>query len=109
MCTQCNETSITFSEVNHVRLIRIAFGICFLAVLAASRNAAGVETRWRLTIPGYTPNTGVLIISPEGGLSLNNDNVVSYQADGDGWILFPDVGAQPGHEWYYVAEPMERI
>src|SRR5258708_5392534 len=28
-------------------------------------------------------------------------------ADGDGWILFPDVGAKPGHEWYYVAEPVE--
>jgi hypothetical protein len=33
----------------------------------------------------------------------------SLTADGDGWILFPDVGAKPGHEWYYVAEPVERI
>ncbi|MDB6112981.1 MAG: hypothetical protein JWR69_4731 [Pedosphaera sp.] len=49
---------------------------------------SNIETgRWRLTIPGYTPATGVLIVSPEGGLSLNNDNVVSYQPDGDGWII----------------------
>jgi hypothetical protein len=43
--------------------------------------------RWRLTIPGYTPATGVLIVSAEGGLPINQDNVVSYQADGDGWII----------------------
>lgn len=45
------------------------------------------EGRWRLTIPGYTPESGVLIISAEGGLDLNRDNVVSYQADGDTWII----------------------
>jgi len=45
------------------------------------------EGRWRLTIPGYTPETGVLIISAEGGLDLNRDNVVSYQADEDTWII----------------------
>ena len=27
----------------------------------------------------------------------------------DGWILFPDVGAQPGHEWFYLAEPIAEI
>jgi uncharacterized protein len=27
----------------------------------------------------------------------------------DGWILFPDVGAQPGHEWFYLAEPVAEI
>lgn len=37
--------------------------------------------RWRLTIPGYTPTNGVLIVSAEGGLPGNQDNVVSYQAD----------------------------
>ena len=42
---------------------------------------------WRLTIPGHTPASGVLIISPEGGLSGNQDNIVSYQPDGDGWII----------------------
>ncbi len=30
-------------------------------------------------------------------------------AEDDGWILFPDVGALPGHEWFYFAEPVERI
>jgi hypothetical protein len=42
---------------------------------------------WRLTIPGHTPATGVLIISGEGGLSQNQDNIVSYEADGDGWLI----------------------
>ncbi|MGC3960011.1 MAG: Ig-like domain-containing protein [Verrucomicrobiota bacterium] len=43
--------------------------------------------RWRLTIPGQSPTNGVLLISPEGGASLNVDNVVSYQPDGDGWVI----------------------
>ncbi len=30
-------------------------------------------------------------------------------AEGDGWIVFPDVGAKPGHEWFYLAEPMDGI
>jgi predicted deacylase len=30
-------------------------------------------------------------------------------APGDGWIVFPDVGALPGNEWYYLAEPVEKI
>ncbi len=42
---------------------------------------------YRLTIPGYTPADGVLIISAEGGAGLNVDNVVSYQADGIGWLI----------------------
>ncbi|MDB6024549.1 MAG: phosphohydrolase [Verrucomicrobiales bacterium] len=42
---------------------------------------------WRLTIPGHSPTSGVLIISPDGGLSQNQDNIVSYQSDGDGWII----------------------
>ncbi len=42
---------------------------------------------WRLTIPGHTPSGGVLIISAEGGLSQNQDNIVSYQPDADGWII----------------------
>src|ERR1051325_344526 len=42
---------------------------------------------WRLTIPGYTPSSGVLIISAEGGLSQNQDNIVSYQPDADGWVI----------------------
>ena len=27
----------------------------------------------------------------------------------DGWILFPDDKAQPGHEWFYLAEPVKEI
>jgi len=42
---------------------------------------------WRLTIPGHSPAGGVLILSAEGGLSQNQDNIVSYQPDGDGWII----------------------
>jgi len=42
---------------------------------------------WRLTIPGHSPASGVLIISAEGGLSQNQDNILSYQPDGDGWII----------------------
>lgn len=42
---------------------------------------------WRLTINGHSPSSGVLIISPEGGLSQNQDNIVSYQPDGDGWVI----------------------
>lgn len=42
---------------------------------------------WRLTIPGQNPDSGVLIISAEGGASQNVDNIVSYEADGDGWLI----------------------
>lgn len=42
---------------------------------------------WRLTISGQSPATGVLIVSAEGGLSQNQDNIVSYQPEGDGWII----------------------
>ena len=45
------------------------------------------EGRWRLTIPGQSPPTGVLILSPEGGVSQNTDNIVTYQPDGDGWLI----------------------
>ena len=45
--------------------------------------------QWELRIPGYTPTNGVLITSAEGGLSYNQDNIVTYQANtnGDGWII----------------------
>ncbi len=47
--------------------------------------------RYRLTIAGQSPATGTLLISPEGGSdttnNLNVDNIVTYQADGDGWII----------------------
>jgi hypothetical protein len=42
---------------------------------------------WRLTIPGQSPASGVLLVSAEGGIGQNGDNIVSYQPDGDGWII----------------------
>ena len=43
---------------------------------------------YRLTIPGYNPTNGVLITSPEGGMSMNQDNIINYSADGDGWLIY---------------------
>lgn len=44
--------------------------------------------RYELTIAGYTPADGVLIISAEGGASGNNsDNTVTYQATTNSWII----------------------
>lgn len=52
--------------------------------------------RYRLTIPGASPSAGVLIISAEGGMTANFDNAVSYEPDGDGWIIESrDVGTFP--------------
>jgi len=42
---------------------------------------------------------------------LNKGDLIATRGDGtelrapdDGWILFPDAKAQPGHEWFYLAE-----
>ncbi|HEU5124026.1 MAG TPA: DNRLRE domain-containing protein [Verrucomicrobiae bacterium] len=52
--------------------------------------------RYRLTIPGGSPGSGVLITSCEGGYTNNFDNVISYEADGDGWIIESrDTGVYP--------------
>lgn len=52
--------------------------------------------RYRLTIPGGSPSAGVLMVSSEGGRTLNFDNTVSYEADGDGWIIESrDLGVFP--------------
>ena len=52
--------------------------------------------RYRLTIPGGSPAAGVLITSPEGGYPTNFDNIVTYEADGDGWIIENrDTGVYP--------------
>lgn len=52
--------------------------------------------RFRLTIPGGSPDAGVLIVSAEGGITNNFDNAVSYEPDGDGWIIESrDVGTFP--------------
>lgn len=44
---------------------------------------------WELKIPGMSPRFGVLLLSPEGGLPGNQDNIVTYQVNGtgDGWII----------------------
>ena len=44
--------------------------------------AKGGTGQWYLSIPGMSPATGTLIISPEGGATNNVDNIVSYQWDG---------------------------
>ncbi len=41
----------------------------------------------RLSIPGEGPTTGTLIVSPEGGVNLNVDNIVTYQPSGSDWII----------------------
>lgn len=43
--------------------------------------AKGGTGQWFLTIPGMSPATGTLIVSPEGGATNNVDNIVSYQWD----------------------------
>jgi uncharacterized protein len=47
---------------------------------------------------------------------LRAGDVIGTRHDGtqvtaprDGWILFPDAGAQPGSEWFYLAEPLSEI
>ena len=45
--------------------------------------------RWELKIHGHLPRFGVLLVSPEGGMPDNQDNIVTYQLNdaGDGWII----------------------
>ena len=47
---------------------------------------------------------------------LNKGDVIGTRADGtkvvaphDGWIMFPDANSLPGHEWFYLAEPLAAI
>ena len=42
----------------------------------------GGTGQWYLSMPGMSPATGTLIVSPEGGATNNVDNIVSYQWDG---------------------------
>jgi phospholipase C len=51
---------------------------------SASNTGVGV---YHLTIPGVNPADGVLLISAESGGSINGDNMVNYQANGDGWDI----------------------
>ena len=58
-------------------------------------NSAG---QWTLTIPGYSPSSGVLVISPETSGGANADNAISYQPSGSSWIIqsrdLPQLGLQ---------------
>ena len=49
----------------------------------------GTTGRWYLQIPGHSPTTGTLIISPEGGDANNVDNIVSaeWEAANSRWII----------------------
>ncbi|MDZ7617230.1 MAG: PEP-CTERM sorting domain-containing protein [Patescibacteria group bacterium] len=42
---------------------------------------------WRLTIAGQTPTSGTLMVSPAGFEGDNGDNIVTYEAHGDGWLI----------------------
>ena len=41
-------------------------------------------------------------------IGTRNDGTVLTAAE-DGWIVFPDVGAKPGHEWFYIALPNPQV
>ncbi|MFZ4763976.1 MAG: Ig-like domain-containing protein, partial [Roseimicrobium sp.] len=49
----------------------------------------GGTGQWYLSIPSQSNTTGVLIISPENGGTLSQDNIVSYQWDGTNsrWVI----------------------
>jgi predicted deacylase len=47
---------------------------------------------------------------------LAKEDIIGTRQDGapvvaseDGWILFPDAKAQPGHEWFYLARANQRL
>ncbi len=54
------------------------------APFSVTNLATGV---WRLQIDGQTPQSGVLLVSPEGGTSVSQDNIVTFEAAGDGWLI----------------------
>jgi predicted deacylase len=41
-------------------------------------------------------------------IGTRNDGAV-LTAPHDGWIVFPDVGAKPGNEWYYLAQANPKV
>ena len=51
---------------------------------------------YQLTIPGESPTSGVLLVSPEGFGGNNADNIVTYEANAGGWeIQSRDLNASP--------------
>ena len=51
-----------------------------------TKGATGI---WYLQIPGHSPATGTLVVSPAGGVSNNGDNIVSHGWDvaNSRWII----------------------
>ena len=45
----------------------------------------------------------------KGELIGTRQDGTPVKAPGDGWIVFPDKSALPGNEWFYLAEPVEKI
>ena len=45
----------------------------------------------------------------KGELIGTRHDGTEVRAPAAGWILFPDKGAKPGNEWFYLAEPLEKI
>jgi hypothetical protein len=39
-----------------------------------------------------------------GELIATRHDGAELRAPDDGWIMFPDARARPGHEWFYLAE-----
>jgi autotransporter-associated beta strand protein len=66
---------------------------------------------WQLSIPGYTPKNGVLLVSPDNADSTSQDNIVSSQPGGNNWIIqsrdLPGLGLQtaPGAVCSFVFIP----
>lgn len=80
------------SAVGTKRLVAIGRvnGNASTDVAAGSFTATkGGTGRWYLQIPGHTPSTGTLIVSPEGGDNYNVDNIVSaeWDAANSRWII----------------------
>jgi len=56
---------------------------------ALTQPSTGV---YRITIDGYTPGDGILLLTAsgwetEGGLTLPTDNIISYEADGNTFVV----------------------
>ena len=45
----------------------------------------------------------------KGDLIGTRQDGTQVTAPSDGWIVFPDKGALPGNEWFYLAEPVEKL
>ncbi|MFZ4767809.1 MAG: LamG-like jellyroll fold domain-containing protein, partial [Roseimicrobium sp.] len=50
---------------------------------------SGGNGQWYLTIPNHSQSTGTLIVSPEGGVANNRDNIVAagWDAANNRWII----------------------